>query len=89
MLLLMFNEPLENGLLPPILTQASIFLLLDKDKDPTSCDSYKPLSFLNADVKVLAKIIALRLERVLSSIFLRNRMALLRDAIYFSTLVLF
>lgn len=36
LLLQMYNESLENGLLPPTLTQASISLLLKPDKDPTS-----------------------------------------------------
>lgn len=67
-LLLMFNESLENGVLPCTLTQASIALLLKNDKDPTLCSSYRPLSSLNADVKVLAKVIALHLEGVLPSV---------------------
>ena len=50
------------------MTQATIALLLKKDKDPTSCGSYRPLSLLNADVKVLAKVIASRLENVLPHI---------------------
>lgn len=68
LLLLMFNEALERGSLLPTLTQATIALLLKKDKDPTSCGSYRPLSLLNADVKVLAKVIASRLENVLPHI---------------------
>ncbi len=50
------------------LTQASIILLLEKDKDPTSCSSYRPLSLLNVDIKLLAKLQASRLERVFPSI---------------------
>lgn len=68
LLLQMYNESLENGLLPPTLTQASISLLLKPDKDLNLCGSYRPLSLLNVDVKVLAKTIALRLEKVLPSI---------------------
>lgn len=65
LLLAMFNESLERGTLPPTLTQASIVLLPKKDKDPTQCGSYRPLSLLNADVKVLAKALAMRMEKVL------------------------
>lgn len=54
LLLSMNNESLENGSLPPTLTQASIALLL-KGKDPTSCSSFRHLSLLNVDVKVLSK----------------------------------
>lgn len=64
----MFNESLERGSLPPTLTQASIALLLKSGKNPSSCASYRPLSLLNSDVKILAKIIALRLEKVLPGI---------------------
>uniref|UniRef100_A0A0S7EYH1 LIN1 n=2 Tax=Poeciliopsis prolifica TaxID=188132 RepID=A0A0S7EYH1_9TELE len=65
LLLAMFNESLECKTLPPTLTQATIVLLHKKDKDPTMCGSYRPLSLLNVDVKVLAKLIASRLEKVL------------------------
>uniref|UniRef100_A0AAR2KLP1 Reverse transcriptase domain-containing protein n=1 Tax=Pygocentrus nattereri TaxID=42514 RepID=A0AAR2KLP1_PYGNA len=68
LLLSVFNESLEGGSLPPTLTQATIALLLKQDKDPASCGSYRPLSLLNADVKVLAKILASRLENVLPRI---------------------
>lgn len=42
-LLDMFNESLENGSLPHTLTQATISLLLKKDKDPTECGSFRPI----------------------------------------------
>lgn len=50
------------------LTQASIALLLKKDKDHTACSSFIPLSLLKADIKILAKAISLRLEDVLPPI---------------------
>lgn len=68
LLLSVFNESLESDSLPPTLIQATIALLLKKDKDQTSCGSYRPLSLLNADVNVLAKVIASRLENVLPHI---------------------
>ena len=42
LLLAMYNESFGNGSLPPNLTQASIALLLKKDKDATLCSSYRP-----------------------------------------------
>lgn len=49
-LLNMFNESLENGYLPPTLRQATISLLLKKDKDPLSCGNYRPISLLCAEL---------------------------------------
>ncbi len=61
------------GFLPPTLSDASISLLLKKDKDPTSCDSYRPISLLNVDFKILAKVLCSRLERVLPSLILLDQ----------------
>ena len=68
LLLAMFTESFDSGHLPPTLTQASISLLAKKDKDPTLCESYRPISLLNVDFKILAKALALRLETLLPSI---------------------
>ena len=57
----MYNEALSLGRLPPTLTNATVTLLLKKYKDPLLCSSYRPISLLNVDYKILAKILALRL----------------------------
>ena len=89
LLLSMLNESLENGLLPPTLTQASIVLLLKSGKDPALCSSYRPLSLLNADVKVLTKAIALRLENVLPSIISEEQTGFIKGRhIFFNTCTL-
>ena len=64
----MFNESLQSGSLPLTLSQATIYLILKKDEDPLSCTNYRPISLLCADVKILAKIPAGRLECVLPTI---------------------
>lgn len=64
----MYNEVFTEGRLPPTLLEASISLLLKSDKDPLLCGSYRPISLLNVDLKILSKIIALRLQRVLTNI---------------------
>lgn len=76
----MYNYSLEQNTLPHSLTEASISLILKPGKDPLECGSYRPISLLNTDVKILAKLLALRLDKVISPIismdqtgFMRNR----------------
>lgn len=59
-----YLESLSLGSLPPTLRQASISVLPRKDKDPGICTSYRPISLMNVDAKILAKALACRLERV-------------------------
>lgn len=80
LLIEMFNESFISLKLPQTLNQASISLILKKDKDPLLCTSYRPISLLNVDFKILSKLLALRLESVLPSIissdqtgFIKNR----------------
>jgi len=76
----MITEALQNKKLPDSLEIATITLLLKSGKDKQKCDSYRPLSLLNADYKILSKLIALRLEDVIPKIihadqtgFVKNR----------------
>ena len=62
----MFIEARTSGILPRTLRQASISLLAKKDKDPLFCSSYRPISLLKVDFKVLSKVLARRLENVVS-----------------------
>lgn len=64
----MYNEAFAEGRLPPTLLESSISLLLKSDKDPLLCGSYRTISLLNVDLKILSKIIALHLQRVLTNI---------------------
>lgn len=64
----MYNESFRNCQLPKTLSDATITLILKKDKDPLLCSSYRPISLLNVDFKILSKILALRLQRVLPQI---------------------
>lgn len=61
---------------------ALISLLLKKDKDPSDCASYRPLSLLNTDIKIFAKILACRLRNCMTLLchcdqtgFIRTRIA--------------
>jgi len=79
-LLDMYNESFANGILPATLSQTIISLILKKTKGPFDCASYCPISLLNVDYKILAKLLAKRLESVLPSVvssdltgFIKNR----------------
>ena len=61
----MFMESFDGGSLPPTLNLAHISLILKKDKPPDLCASYRPISLLGVDCKMLSKILARRLEEVL------------------------
>lgn len=64
-LLEMYHESLENGVLPPSLNVATITLLLKPKKSALQCNSYRPISLLNCDYKILCKLLAMRLETIL------------------------
>lgn len=50
------------------MSRASISLLPKPGKDPTLLGNHRPLSLLNSDYKILAKVLALRLEKVVPTI---------------------
>lgn len=74
----MFNHSSKQGTLPPTLTQASISVIFKKGKDPLSCASYRPVSLLLVDVKILTKILARRLESVKPLIISDDQTAFIR-----------
>ena len=63
-----YNESFNSGRLPPTLSEANISLLLKKDKDPLECNNYRPISLLNVDQKILAKVLATRLQQALPTL---------------------
>lgn len=63
-----YAEALERETLPPTMTQATISVLLKKGKDPLKCESYRPVSLLCCDYKILTKVLASRLESVIHTV---------------------
>ncbi len=64
----MFKESFANGVLPESLRYALITLIPKPNKINTKCESFRPISLLNTDVKILSKILAWRLEALLPKI---------------------
>lgn len=50
------------------MNRANIVLILKSGKDPLDLGSYRPISLLQSDIKILAKVFAIRLNGVISSI---------------------
>ena len=61
----MLQESYENGRLPLSLRGAVITLILKPNKPANKCQSYRPISLLNSDIKMLCKVLARRLEPIL------------------------
>ncbi len=86
LLLSVFDESLDLGMFPLTPRQASITLLPKDGKDPTLCNSYRPISLLNVDVKILANILAFRLEVVLPSIISEEQTGFIKGRYSFSNI---
>ena len=62
LLLRVYNKSREGSKLPDSMYQANITLIPKKDKNPEMCSSYRPISLLGVDMKILSKILTNRLE---------------------------
>ena len=61
----MYREAFQNGKLPNSLEEACVQIFLKPGKDELLFSSYRPISLLNVSLKVLSKILANRLEKVI------------------------
>lgn len=60
-----FTKARQEGILPPSMREALVVLIHKGGKDPRECESYRPTSLINVDTKILARIIAGRLQTVI------------------------
>lgn len=58
----------KTGSLPALLRNALITLILKPGKEATERGSYRSISLLNSDAKIIANVLGMRLERVLPAI---------------------
>lgn len=64
----LITEIKQNSKMPPNMNTATISLLLKPNKDPTQPASYRPISLLNVDTKIITKALAHRIEKIIPSI---------------------
>lgn len=79
LLLDMYCEAMDRGSLPPSLSDAVITLILKKDKDPLDCKSYRPISLIGCESKILAKILAARLNKVITTLIHPDQVGFIRS----------
>lgn len=63
-----YLESSKTGSLPASIQNALITFILKPGKASTEHGSYRPISLLDSDTKIIAKVLAMRLERVLPAI---------------------
>uniref|UniRef100_A0A8C5QKB6 Reverse transcriptase domain-containing protein n=1 Tax=Leptobrachium leishanense TaxID=445787 RepID=A0A8C5QKB6_9ANUR len=67
-MLTMFNATREGSKFSHHALTATIAVIPKPDKDLTECKHFRPISLLNGDVKILARILADRLKRLLPTL---------------------
>lgn len=64
----MFQEAVGVGHLPAFMREAVVVLIPKPGKDPSLPSSYRPISLLPVDIKLLAKVLATRLSTVITEV---------------------
>ena len=72
------NEAYRSGELASSQKQAVITLIAKDGKDPFLLKNYRPISLLNVDYKILTKILAKRIKKVLNEIIMGDQVGYMK-----------
>ena len=64
----MVNVIKRTSSIPSQRNTALILVLLKPNKDSTLCSSYRPISLINTDLKIISKALSTKLEKVISNL---------------------
>ena len=73
-LLKLFQKIAKDGTLPNSFYKATITLLSKPDKDNTKKESYRPISLINIDAKILNKSLANRIQQHIKKLILHDQL---------------
>lgn len=68
LLLNAYHYALQSKTMAPSWAEATIVVIHKEGKDPTECQSYRPISLLNADLRILTAILARRVNQKITQI---------------------
>lgn len=74
-----FNWALQQGIWAETWNTSIISVIYKEGKPPTDCTSYRPISLLNTDQKILSGIIADRLKKIVPSIINTDQTGFIMD----------
>ena len=72
-----YNESFENKILP-FSMRKSIITLIHKREDRTNIENYRPISLTNTDYRILACVLASRLQRFINDIVVPDQTAYIK-----------
>ena len=72
------NEAFQHGELSASQKQAMIILIAKEGKDLLQIKNYRPISLLNVDYKILSKVLALRITKVLNEVILEDQLGFMK-----------
>lgn len=91
--LLLYDSFIAAGSSSGTFQEAMICLIPKENKDPSQCKSYRPISLVNLDYNIFAKILALRIDPILPHLigpeqsgFVKGRLASDNSRVFFNIL---
>ncbi|XP_077334587.1 uncharacterized protein LOC143975928 [Lithobates pipiens] len=73
-----FTQAAEQASFPQEMLKAYVTTIPKPGKDPTTPSNYRPISLLNSDIKIYAKLLAKRLEEFIPSLINNDQMGFIR-----------
>lgn len=77
----MYQHSFNNHKLPQSLNLANITLILKKGEPPEECGSYRPISLIGVESKILSKVLARRLEGLLPSLIIPDQTGFIQNSL--------